>query len=154
MIRTFTRVVSPLFGWDPEALKGIRRKLDQVLANQQRQEESMATAQEAIDRLTREVQESRAETAETLAAVQQAVTYIQGVPALVRAAVEQALANNPGVDLTPLTQLADELDGQQASLDQAQLAINGALSASQAPVEPPVVTEPEPAIEPEPVTEL
>lgn len=143
MRRTFTRVVSPLFGWDPEALAAIRRKLDRVLNQLKRQEESMATAQEALDQITREIEESRAEVAETLEAVQKTVTFIQGVPALVRTAVDEALANNPGADLSALTQLAAELDRQQGQLDEAQLAINGALSLSQAPAEVPPVTSTE-----------
>jgi transcriptional regulator of heat shock response len=143
MVRTFTQVFPISFGADPEELRKISRQLRRVLENQQRQEELMSTQQEVLDRIQREVAESRAETAETLTAIQSAVAYIQSVPQLVREAVDAALAANPGADLTPLTQLADDLDQQQGQLDQAQLGLNAALSTSQAPppeIEP--VTEP------------
>ena len=137
MIRTFSMPIS--FGADPEVLRKISRQLRRVLENQQRQEELMSTQQEVLDRIQREVAESRAETAETLTAIQAAVAYIQSVPQLVQKAVEAAQAANPDADLTPLTQLANDLNEQQGQLDQAQLGLNAALSTSQAP---PPVTEP------------
>lgn len=105
----------------------------------------MATNQEGIDNLRREIEESRAETAETLEAIQRVVTYIQSVPAMVQDAVRKATEANPGADLTELSLLANELNAQQAQLDEAQLAINGVLSTAQAPL--PEV-EPTPSAEP------
>lgn len=74
------------------------------------------TAAEQIARLTQDV-------ADTRGAIASAVTYIQGVPGLVRTAVEEALAANPGADLSALSTLADGLEASEHDL-------TGALSAN------------------------
>jgi len=126
-----------LFFPDRKALERIQASLDRVLLNQRTQERRMSDAQEILDRVAREVAESKAETAQTLAGIQKVLTYMLRVPDIVRKAVEEALAANPGVDLSALTQVADELDAQQAELNEAQAAIETALeSAPPAPVEP------------------
>lgn len=148
MIRTFTKVTPFFGGIDPGALRGISRQLERVLSHQHTQEESMATLQEAIDRLAQDFTAHKAETAQLLTGVQSAVAFIQGVPAMVRKAVDDALAANPGADLTPLTQMAADLEAEQPQLDAAQLALNGALTAAQTPVQTPTgtgTTEPAPA---------
>ncbi len=68
-------------------------------------------------------------------------TFVRGVPALVRQAVQEALAANPGLsaeDLSALTEAADSLDAGQAD-------ILSAMQANQVPGEntgvPPERTE-------------
>jgi len=99
----------------------------------------MSDAQEIIDRVAREVAESKAETQQTLAGIQKVLTYMVRIPDIVRKAVEDALAANPGADLSALTQVAEELDAQQAEMDAAQTAIDAALES--APAAPPVEPE-------------
>lgn len=134
-------------------LQRVEEKLGRVLTNQARQEKRMATAQETIDRLVREHAESRAEIGETLTSVQSAVALIQDFPNKVRAAVEEALRNNPGVDLSAVTAVADELDSQQGALNAAQEALDAAVAAATAPAPAPEPVEPEPTPEPEPARE-
>jgi hypothetical protein len=131
-------------------LQRVKEKLGRVLTNQARQEKRMATAQETIDRLVAEHAESRAEIGETLTSVQAAVALIQDFPNKVRTAVEEALRNNPGVDLSAVTAVADELDAQQGALDTAQQALDAAVAAAQAPTTTPEPIEPEPSPAPEP----
>jgi hypothetical protein len=45
----------------------------------------------------------------TVGVLNSAKVYVEGVPALVQAAVDAALAANPGVDLSGLTTLASDL---------------------------------------------
>ncbi len=123
---------------DRKALERIQASLDRVLLNQRTQERRMSEAQEILDRVAREVAESKAETQETLTAVQKVLAYMVRIPDIVRKAVEDALAANPGADLSSLTQVAEELDAQQADLNNAQAAIDAALVSAP----PPPETEP------------
>lgn len=69
----------------------------------------MSELTDAVDRLKREVAESRA-------AFEAAVAYIKTVPGLVRDAVAAALAANPTLDPKTLNDFADSLDAGQAEL--------------------------------------
>jgi hypothetical protein len=117
-----------------KALKGIK-------------EQQMALTQQ-VAHLIEEVNQSRG-------LVASMATFVRGVPALVRQAVQEALAANPGLspdDLSALTEAADSLDAGQAD-------ILSALQSNQVPGEntgvPPERTEMggiEPApVEPEPL---
>lgn len=149
-------VLAGLADYSPLAhLRRIEDKLDQITTNQKEERKRMANAQATIDRLVRENNESRAEIAETLTSVRAAVTLLQEIPDKIRSAVAEALAANPGVDLSAVEAVADDMDGQQGALDAAQQALDAAVAAAEAPTSVP---EPEPVpgpapVEPAPATE-
>jgi hypothetical protein len=101
----------------------------------------MAT-NEHVTRLIDEVAQTRGQVASIAA-------FVRGVPDLVRAAVQEALAANPGLnpeDLAAITSAADELDAAQSEI---LAAMESTRPASPTPTEPSVPTEPTPAT-PEP----
>lgn len=85
-------------------------RVGRLITQLDRQERQMSQVTNALDRLKKEVREERT-------VLDSAIAYIKGVPDVVRKAVEDALAANPGLsaeDLGAITDAADELDkGQQ-----------------------------------------
>jgi hypothetical protein len=99
--------------YPPVTLEEIQRELGRatahIIAAMRQLKEELKMANDTLDRLVQEVEETRG-------AIASAVVYIKGVPGLVRQAVDDALANNPGLDLGVLQTLADDLDASQAEL--------------------------------------
>ena len=69
-----------------------------------------------------EIDNLAVEVSETVGIINSAVTLVNGIGARVQAAVDAALAANPGVDLTPLTQLSADLNTASEALAQAVAA--------------------------------
>jgi hypothetical protein len=116
-----------------KALVPVLDALSGVSNNLKNQERTMAEVKDLIAKLTREV-------AETRTLIGSAVAFIQGVPGLIRAAVEEALAANQNLtpeDLVAVSDAADQLDAGQAELTAALT------SGTEEPPAP--APEPEPA---------
>jgi hypothetical protein len=62
------------------------------------------------------------EVTETVGIIASAVTLINGISDRIQAAVDAALAANPGADLTPLVQLKVDLDNSSTALANAVAA--------------------------------
>lgn len=99
-------------------LAEVHARLGQVLDTLTRMEVTMAGSQDAIARLTQDV-------ADTHGVVESAITLIEGIPDVVRAAVADALSKNPGADLTALSGLADDLEAEKGKLQAALTANQG-----------------------------
>lgn len=112
---------------------------DRILRALRRLEGEVNEMKEVVDRLVKEVQETRGQVASMAA-------FVRGVPELVRAAVSEALATHPGLnpeDLVAISTAADELDAAQAEI----LAAMGVV-APQEPVSEPAEPTPTPTVEP------
>ena len=84
-------------------------------------------AEAALEKLTTEVSETRT-------VIASAVTYIKGVPGVVQAAVDEALATAGLNDLTPEQEAA--FAGIATSLDEGQQEVIAALTEN-TPTKPP-----------------
>ncbi len=120
------RILGALF----PILSRIESKLDRALSNQQKEESIMATAQETLDRIVQEDQETHQKLDGLLGTVQEAVQDFGTWPDKIKAAVAEALANNPGIDLSPLSAVADDMDAGQAKMAAAQQALQAAMDAN------------------------
>jgi hypothetical protein len=104
---------------DPLALERLLRSQHlQILAALQRVKEQQMALTEQVRHLVEEVNQSRG-------LVASMATFVRGVPALIRQAVQEALAANPGLsteDLAALSQAADDLDAGQADILSAMQA--------------------------------
>jgi chromosome segregation ATPase len=113
-------------------------KLTRIIDAQARAEEEQMAQNEAVQRLVQEVAETRGQ-------VNSMVTFVRGVPDLVRAAVQEALAANPALspeDLAAITQAADDLDAAQGEIVSALNANSGGAEPSEPEPAPAPVEEP------------
>lgn len=92
-----------------------RRSLNEIRTALKRAEENQMATNPVIQRLVDEVEQTRG-------AVASAAVFIRSVPDLIRQAVTDALATNPGADLSNLEGLAESLDAAQAELTSAMQA--------------------------------
>lgn len=92
-----------------------RRQLMEIKAALKRAEENYMAENPVIQRIVDEVEQTRG-------AVASAVVFIKAVPDMIRQAVTEALATNPGADLSRLEGLAESLDAAQSELTAAMQA--------------------------------
>ena len=105
----------------------------------ERMERQMATTQEILDRLVTEGAETTAKVDQLLASNDAARADIATFGDRLKQAVADALAANPGIDLTAAAKVADDLDALQARMETARQALDAAVEADK-----PATTTPTP----------
>jgi chromosome segregation ATPase len=129
----FSRRLTPT----EHALADIAQGLRSFNARMERMERQMATNQEILDRLVAEGTETTAKVDLLLASNEAARADIATFGDRLKQAVADALAANPGIDLTAAAKVADDLDALQARMETARQALDAAVEADKTPAAPP-----------------
>lgn len=134
----------PLLGFFSRKLKPTEHALADIAqgvrsfnARMERMEGKMATNQEILDRLVTEGAETAAKLDQLLASNEAARADIATFGDRLKQAVADAIANNPGIDLTAAAKVADDLDALQARMETARQALDAAVEADKPATTPP-----------------